>query len=379
MPYITKSNANKMISELRINELPKDFNFYTTKIHFFNELEAKMLYAFKQFIENPEEVCNQYYNPINIEDTETLLYEGKKPAYHSSPDCELIANDFDNMRFPKQIKELGVTIEDFRDFFKNNLTGLLEKKYYDQIKLRLRNEFGVDVNQADFINLSNSDNTEFKDFKLEDLERSIDSLLDFNRKYQFDYPNVFPKFQKRTFLYKKFDEIDPDGLTGYSDSELKELFMEFEDKVKRPVSDLLKEWYRIKFNPDFKFSGSLLKSLNFKPCSKCYKKGYNSNSEEKKKKKKDSFSDFEDMESLISEPKNRYECFTVHIQKKPNSANYFTQLRVTDFSTDEIEEYWVETTNKLVKNEVVEGFDLKDFEIRIAESEGRKYKWLVPL
>jgi len=38
----------------------------------------------------------------------------------------------------------------------------------------------------------------------------------------------------------------------------------------------LREYYKIQYNTDLNFESELLKTLNFKPCSKCYKIGVSS-------------------------------------------------------------------------------------------------------
>jgi len=43
----------------------------------------------------------------------------------------------------------------------------------------------------------------------------------------------------------------------------------YDEKFKKPVKDLLIEYYRLLHNPEMTFSGTLLDKLNFRPCGHC--------------------------------------------------------------------------------------------------------------
>lgn len=82
--------------------------------------------------------------------------------------------------------------------------------------------------------------------------------------------DIIYRYQKLTFL-----AFIPGALknnrSGLKDEALKDFLRSYEHTFKTPVKDRLIEYFRIKFNPDMKFEGSLLEQLGFKPCGACLK------------------------------------------------------------------------------------------------------------
>ena len=62
-----------------------------------------------------------------------------------------------------------------------------------------------------------------------------------------------------------------DNDTGLSDDEVRKFLLDYEERFKLPIMHYLKEYYRMKYNPDLSIDEKLLKFLNFRPCGACVK------------------------------------------------------------------------------------------------------------
>jgi hypothetical protein len=57
--------------------------------------------------------------------------------------------------------------------------------------------------------------------------------------------------------------------TEFSDEDIKTFLENYDDKYKKPIIHYLREYYRIKYNPDLAMESYLLDTLGFQPCNVC--------------------------------------------------------------------------------------------------------------
>jgi hypothetical protein len=274
MAYITSFNAARIIRETELNNLEIDGSIYKREIYFFNRFEKNELLAFKELISNPEVFVTEYFHPISIGDTETYVFEysGKKPSYHRVHDCFFLHQDFKNMKIPNPIKEAGIPVQEFRDWFIRELKTAFERGAYDVIQERIRLKYRVNVSQQDFVKFENSDFVDFSNYDIEELENKLEELIKAAGRYYYDNKEILEYYSKQTYLAYKSMELEYNP-TNMTDAELKKFIRNYNETYKVPVKVLLREWYRLQFNPNFDFAGNILEALNFKPCRYCYDEG----------------------------------------------------------------------------------------------------------
>ncbi len=78
------------------------------------------------------------------------------------------------------------------------------------------------------------------------------------------------RFEKKTFLAYKEEAIRNND-TRYSDDAIKGFLKKYDEHFKKPVTELLIEYYKVQYNPELKFEGYLLEMLGFKACSACHR------------------------------------------------------------------------------------------------------------
>lgn len=273
MVFITLANSNRILANLDF----KDSKIlkgpvYIKPIKFFNSKETHTLLSLMELLKNPEQFISECYVKIKNTDTLKYVFEGIPPAYHLTPNCKRINSKYINFEIPDEIKVKGLNeIMKFRNWFKANQE-FLEKP--DMFSLKLQQSFGIQIEVKE-INYKNSGHEIKDNLDLEALEIRINKYLSEADEYfnNSDYKkkNVIIQFQKLTFLAYSKKPIYNNN-SGYSDQAIKKFLLEYDRHFKRPVKDLLFEYYKVKYNPDLKFEGYLLEQLGFKPCHECHNK-----------------------------------------------------------------------------------------------------------
>lgn len=278
MAYITLHNLRKISRAIIKDESFQAESIYKREIYFFNQFEKKQLSSLKSLIKNPTELISSFYTPLEGHvDKKEFVFEnnGQTNAYHSDKNCRLLNNPYENVRIPKGLKKAGITVEEFRDWFENNMMNHFQNRKYDVIVEAVWYKFNVRVSVQDFVVYENSDNTYVNNYRIEDLEKEIDKRIKDAGRYFYDHKDILKTYSLRTFLAYKEEEIK-DNNTGMSDQELKDFLKDYDKRFKEPVKSLLIEWYKIKFNPKMEIKASLLETLNFKPCPCCVGKHHKS-------------------------------------------------------------------------------------------------------
>ena len=246
-------------------------NVYKKPIYFFNKREVQLLLGFKELYRDPENFLKEYYKPIVTEDKFKYIYEGVKPAYHTGSDCDRLLSNFKNFEIPLLIRENGEqAVIEFREWFKT-----VQKVFNETpmiFEALLFSRYGIQSNIGE-VDYKNSGAEEKENLDLPELEKRIDSLLNeagsFFRNSDSVHQNIIRKLGKLTFLaysYKKIYSND----SGMSDEALKGFLGSYDIKFKKPIKVLLREYYRVLYNPEMKFEGKLLEALGFRPCGSCH-------------------------------------------------------------------------------------------------------------
>lgn len=270
MAYLTISNSIQILKQIDEKQFQhQEGTIYKKPIFFFGEYEKNILLGLQELWKDPENFIANYYNPIKVEDKLKYVFEGTHPAYHLDASCPRLNSNFKNFEIPQEIKNKGASeVLKFRKWFKANMHLMEKPKIFT---MKLFHAFNIQINPR-AIDYENSGIEEKENLNLSQLEERIDSLLRDASNFWRENPNkqgVIRRFQKYTFLGYRLEEIYNND-TGLSDIELKEFLREYDAKFKKPIKDLLIEYYRVKLNPDLKFEGKLLEQLGFRPCGTCY-------------------------------------------------------------------------------------------------------------
>lgn len=239
-------------------------------------------------LKEPEKFAIEVYHPVLNKDTYQYVFESEQPpSYHSNKNCERLTSNFKNFEVPFEIKDrvkdLGEKegkgeeeieqlekqqVESFRAWFKENFELFQVDTVAFLKKLDIRWNIQRNVNE---IERDNSGVESIENLNLVELEKEIDKIISAAGKYfvcNKDKQHIIRRFQKLTFLAYKKGNIEKND-TELSDDELKAFLMEYDTKFKRPIKELLIQYYRVKYNPNLSFEGQLLERLNFRRCSVC--------------------------------------------------------------------------------------------------------------
>ncbi len=269
MAYLTISNSIQILRKIDGKQFKNvRGSIYKKPIYFFSKYEENILLGLQELWKNPENFIAVYYVPIETKDKFKYVFEGGKPAYHYDATCERLTSNFTNFEIPAEIKEKGYEeVQRFRKWFKQSMY-LMEKP--EIFTMRLFHAFNIQVNPK-AIEYDNSGVEEKENLNLRELEKRIDRILRDAGQFwhqNLDKQAIIRRFQKYTFLGYKHEEIYNND-TGLSDLELKDFLKLYDIQFKRPLRDLLIEYYRVKLNPSLQFEGRLLEQLGFKPCKSC--------------------------------------------------------------------------------------------------------------
>ncbi|MDA3818083.1 MAG: hypothetical protein PF486_11950 [Prolixibacteraceae bacterium] len=278
MVYITRSNAKRIIQKIDFKNCNLEGSIYKKPIYFFNRYEKQNLLAFKSLMENPGLFYNDYYSIIRPREDSLFVLSSATPAYHKDNDCPRLKANFKNYIIPDEIIERGdAVIEKYREWFKG-IVHLLDED--DEIKNeifleRCRLRFRL-TEIPEIYKKNNSGTFSIENLKLNELEENIDLFLKESAHYYYQSPKhtaILKHLSKYAYLGKRSDPILRNE-TGYSDKEVKEILREYEYEIKAPTDEHLREWYRVKYNPDLSFDGKLLERLGFNPCGHCHDPNY---------------------------------------------------------------------------------------------------------
>lgn len=289
MAYITKANSKRILSKINLNDIPDiEGEVYKKPIYFLSKWETKYLLLMKSLLKDPSKFAIEVYKPVVNKDTFHYIYESEQPpSYHSTTSCERLTSKFKNFEVPFEIKARAreraenegksseevdnyeiQQVEVFRSWFKEHFQLFQSDTEEFLKKLDVRWNVQRNINE---IERDNSGVERIENLNLQQLEFEIDKIISAAGRFfinETDKQHIIRRFQKLTFLAYRKGNIDIND-TELSDEELKAFLLEYDKNFKKPIKELLLQYYRVKYNPDLSFEGQLLERLNFRSCSVC--------------------------------------------------------------------------------------------------------------
>lgn len=270
MAFITVANSKRILRKLDLKELELKDKVYDRPIYIFNRWEERSLLAYKELLMNPEKFVKEVYQKVKRGDSYTYVYEGEIPCYHKMEVCERLNAEFCNFRIPEEIRKRGrKAVQSFRDWFKSN-RHLLDGKD-DIFEMRINAAFGIKLSIEE-VRLRNSGVIAQNNYTLEELESKINMMLKQAGGYYYQSPKntaILKRYGKIAYIGNSLEPL-PDRIVGYSETEVKTFLKDYEERFKRPIKDMLYDYYRVKFNPSLSMEGKLLDQLGFRPCRFCF-------------------------------------------------------------------------------------------------------------
>ena len=278
--YITNSNSKQIVYNLDTSNINTDDEIFHIDFDWFSQYEIRGLLAFKMLFQNPDEFFKQYRKKKTY-DRKEYVYEGQAPAHHNSPNCDRILSSFHNYKLPEEIKKKGEdAIIEFRNWFKEH-SYLMEDKM-DLFLDRLRWKFKLE-SRPEVVDYKNSGVEIIQNLNLNELEREIEKKIKSANDFYTSsgkIQTILDHFGAFAFIHKN-RQPPRENSTNYSNEEIWGVLKEFDEEFKTPIIFLLREYYKIKYNPELEFEGYLLEQLGFEPCRQCYDYNYLDNFESK--------------------------------------------------------------------------------------------------
>lgn len=222
---------------------------------------------------NPEQFLKmyEYQEPI---DKKKFVFEGQSPAFHTNENCDKILSNFYNIKLPERIKAEGhEKIEEFRLWFKENYDLFIDKPDIFVERMRLRFKLEEKIEAVDY---KNSGVDMIENLNLLELDKKIENLIE----KSYDYINssqkikvILENFAQISFIHKE-KKSPYNNPTRYSNEEIWAVLKEFDERFKTPIIFLLREYYKVKYNPNLAFEGKLLQQLGFNHCTSCQNKEF---------------------------------------------------------------------------------------------------------
>lgn len=265
--FITNANIKKTLFKLDKTNFDYESEIYHYNINYFNLLEKRDLLTFKCLYEFPNIFIKDFYSKIVEKDNFKFVFEENQPAFHSSNLCPNLLSDFENYLIPTEIKKANREIE-YRDWFKKNLN-LTERK--------ILSDFFKDIHYSRwnclplYVDYENSGGLEFISNNLENVEQKIDNVLNDIKIFIESNPTnklIISMLGKRSYAYNKLETLNLENINIDMDT-ISIVLKKFENDYKRTLINLLKEYYRLKFNPKLIFERDVLKAIGFRQCKVC--------------------------------------------------------------------------------------------------------------
>lgn len=264
---ITQFNASRILKELKLSLEETEQEIYKINFRWFNKLETQTLLTFKLLYENPGDFFKKYQKTLNI-DTKTYAFDNRAPSYHRINSCDRLNSNFKNIKIPIEIINRGEeAISSFRAWCRKNKA---VSEDLTQFALAIKDHFRL-VSLPEIVDFSNSGTATIDNIDLETLEPLISELISEAEKYYRSSDairTILNRFGKSSYLHNK-NSFDTQSIQSDS-TQIVDVLSTFELKFKQPLINYLREYYRLKYNPELTFDGLLLEEIGFKPCYRCF-------------------------------------------------------------------------------------------------------------
>lgn len=282
MPFITQNNASQIIRKIEGSQIDAEYiatlgKPWFRKLYDLSLKEQQRLLLHKGFYHNPAPFVQ--YLKSNRKDTYTYIYESGKPSYHVDHACPKLTAPFHSPKIPdivRKAENLEGEVVRFRAWFKNpDPRPPFYKNDPEREEALLTEIMNMQPEQA-----PNSGIQHINNYSLEELETKLDELHNKIESCIYDAAQFYQqcssiekmalnKYKVNSGIMFSSKPIYNND-TGMLDEVLKQFIRNYHEMFKNSVMNDLKEYYRIKFNPNLEFKGTLLEQLNFRSCSSCH-------------------------------------------------------------------------------------------------------------
>ncbi len=268
--YITKAKINNLISNIDLYRSNIDINnLYSSNLKkTLSKPELELLAVYRDVLENPKVLTLGTYIKKQHKDSGRWVFETIYPSFHKNDQCERIHASFENIEVPIEIQHQGSeSVKKFREFFKTNHNlykrDVVAFMFQVQIKFNLANPpVQVDFDNSGVEEIFNASGLDIEN-KITEILKNMEGFRnknDINQKEISSFGYATHKAKERNKIGQYVKKIDNEG----------SIISKWHN-YKNELKSLLKEYFRIKLNPDFEFDQNILEQLGFKPCSHCYK------------------------------------------------------------------------------------------------------------
>jgi len=296
MAYLTNYTFNKLCKRLDIKQeidlqafidyIYKDESLF----YFFNKLELKYLFNYKNLLENDEKYIVEYYQKVpQRRDTKSYVFEKPgKLKYHLTNECEFLKQDYIDFHIPQDIIDLGDNVvEEFRNWFK--LKKYAEKYFQGKLdvskvvfdyNMRFTPKYNLKPLNESYKLVIELPNSKVHDIHSEfNYNAFLNNIEEIKKKRTFRFQcKVTRTLSKFDFLINKTDKEIKDRIAEvYSDKfienygldNLKDLFR-YSLKLKRELLKNLTAYFKWSFeNKNLNIDELTLDKFELKCCSCC--------------------------------------------------------------------------------------------------------------
>ncbi len=269
--YVTKSKINNLLREIDLKRSHINTNnlYLSDLSQILSIPEMELLALYRDIVENPESLTLNKYVKKNHVDSKRWVFESIYPSYHKNDRCERLQASFENFEIPVEIKVKGdLEIDEYRRFFKKNIN--LYNRNYEAFMAQVQLKFNI-KNPPKKVDFENTGSEAIFNASCSEIEQKITTLLS----QMENFRNLNEENQKEIrdsgFATHKAFEMDEKGVKIKKVNIDGSIISQWHN-YKNELKNLLKEYFRIKLNPEFLFDVNILEQLGFKPCNSCYDK-----------------------------------------------------------------------------------------------------------
>lgn len=282
--YISKANFLRITNKYKIELDDSNDTIYKKTIYFFSKFEINRILTVKQFLINAKDEYIIYKGSGFIKDSYSFVHEESHHAkFHLDSACTGLNSVYRDLEIPIEIQYRNGSstkdierINQFRAWFKQKeITELYytnQKRFMEKLQLKFHL-----INPPRQVELSNGGIQKITNYTEKELEQKIETLIKmastfYNQSVKNRDILVVNNYSRKTFYItsKRYqaDDLSIDG-KDYTNEEIRNVLKDFYVKIKKPLIDLLIDYWIVKLNPTLDFNKSILDQLDFEPCKMC--------------------------------------------------------------------------------------------------------------
>lgn len=219
------------------------------------------------------------FSQIKLEQGNLVYRNSFRPAIHADHDCARLTSNYKNFIIPDEIRVRVLTNggndQDVENEFNKFRAWFGQKEYLiasdpDQFLRELDIRWNIQRKIQD-IEYSNSGSVDLSELNVMDLEKKISDIIIAEKMFYLNNKELQPiirRFKTIAGIAYMKDAIRNNN-TGLTDEALKIFLKEYDNRFKKPIKNLLLQYYIIQYNPTLEFSESLLMHAGFHRCQNC--------------------------------------------------------------------------------------------------------------